>query len=107
MRWRKPSAQKAPFERFADWVQLRTRRWRRDPGTSPEVKETAEIDEAGLVLMAALEEFGGERVASSENITESLHDEIASALLQHSHRLGASVTDWKRFREITGEVDVN
>jgi len=61
-----------------------------------------EFNEARIVLMAAMEGLGGERVLPARPGTE-----IAKALAEHTLRLGEPGDDWRRYREITGEVDVN
>ena len=65
------------------------------------------INEAGLVAMAALEQLGGDKAASNQDLPEEIHDEIAGAFLQHSRQLGNLRMDWKRFRESTREVESN
>jgi hypothetical protein len=93
MRWRKPSLQKAPLERLADWLQSKVKHAQVDQ------KDVAEINEAGIVLMAATEGLGGEKAPPSSDTTE--------AFMRHSQQFGELGEDWRRFREITGEVEVN
>ncbi len=99
MRWRRPSHQKTLAERFFDWVQRR----------KGEPEQAAEINEAGIVLMAAIEGLGGPMNIIDDFVRRSSEIDInlKTALNQHVTRFGAIGDDWKRYREITGEVDVN
>lgn len=95
MRWRKPSQQKTGLERLADWVQGKVQR-----KSATEIRDAVtEIDEAGIVRMAALEGIRGEIPTPGSD--------VVIAGMKHTEQFGESSLDWKRFREITGEVDVN
>jgi photosystem II stability/assembly factor-like uncharacterized protein len=99
MRWRRPSHQKTLAERFLDWVQRK----------KADQEQAGEIKEAGIVLMAAVEGLGGpmtiiDRVVSTPNEKDI---ELGMALNQHVKRFGELAEDWKRYREITGEVEAN
>jgi hypothetical protein len=96
MRWRKPSTQRAPFERIADWLQSKVKHAKVDR------EKVAEINEARIVFMAALEGVGGEQALPAHPSSD-----ISIALAEHKLRLGDPGDDWRRYREITGEVDVN
>ncbi len=95
MRWRKPSSQKAPFERFVDWLQSKVKHAKVDQEDVPE------INEAEIVRMAALEGLGGEQAIHRDDIS------ILESLMKHTRQFGELGEDWRRFREITGEVEVN
>jgi hypothetical protein len=71
-------------------------------GAKPDQEEVPEINEAGIVFMAALEGLGGEKALPALPSTD-----ISKALVEHAQRLGQPGDDWRRFREITGEVEVN
>jgi hypothetical protein len=104
MRWRRPSAQKAPVERFADWIQSKVGR-----GSAPAEKTSAapqagaDENEAAIVMMAALDGLGGENVLR----TSAAVPEAKDALAWHRDKFGTVDVDWKRYREITGEVQAN
>jgi len=98
MRWRKPSRQRTLLERLADWVQTRMRRTRPIHQDAAEIQE---INEAAIVLMAALEGLGGAQARSHAT------PDVSRALDQHQSRFGEIGEDWRRFRDITGEIEVN
>jgi photosystem II stability/assembly factor-like uncharacterized protein len=98
MRWRKPSQQKALFERFVDWVQSKMRRTK-TPEAGVAAVAAAEINEAEIVRMATLEGLGGKKPLPDSD--------IAIGLMKHTERFGRHGDDWQRFYEITGEVEVN
>jgi len=93
MRWRQPSLQHSLFERLGAWIESRIKH------SQAQNQKVQEINEAGIVLMAALEPFGGKSASSSEDISR--------ALLRHSQKFGQLGEDWLRFCEITGEIEAN
>jgi hypothetical protein len=104
MRWRRPSAQKAPVERFADWIQRKVgRNLTPAEKTSAEPQESADENEAAIVMMAALDGLGGENTLR----TSAAVPEAKDALDWHRGKFGSVDVDWKRYREITGEVQAN
>jgi hypothetical protein len=100
MRWRKPSNQETLLERLAN--RFHTGMRQRLPAPEDAI-DSNDSNEAGIVLMAALDGLGGERVSSSSNAWP----EVQFAKDKHIKRFGASGTDWRRYREITGEVETN
>jgi len=87
MRWRKPSEQKTLLQRLIEWR----------PRQRAVEEEPADINEPGIVLMAATEPLGGEHALN--------RPDVVLYLAQHTRKWGKP--DWERFREINGEVEVN
>jgi photosystem II stability/assembly factor-like uncharacterized protein len=96
MRWRRPLQQNTLFEQAMDWIQNKISRVKIAPA------ETSEIDEAGIVMMAAVEGLGGKKALADEKNDR----DMIPALIKHHEKFGDNV-DWQRFREITGEVEAN
>jgi hypothetical protein len=91
MRWRKPSPQKTVVERFVDWLGR----------AKVDHEQAVAINEAEIVLMAAVEGVGGWMKAFNNDA------DVKEALGKHGERFGQIRDEWERYRKITGEVEVN
>jgi hypothetical protein len=113
MRWRRPSAQKTPIERVADWLQSKLGKVMLSGGKASSeggdfdqfAEEAGESDaaDAAIVMMAAVDKLGGRKVIDGKPTIPQAKD----GLTWHKTKFGSLDADWTRYREITGEVDTN
>jgi photosystem II stability/assembly factor-like uncharacterized protein len=109
MRWRRAAEQTTPLERIAGWLLAHWRTLRRSGAETQTVNASStqgtDMNEAGLVAMAALDGLGGENFDSRTQVAGVSVSYARSILTDHVTRFGG--LNWARFREITGEVETN